>query len=126
IPEVIVAGRAVFSSLQNSVEAATTLLQIGVPIARIELVEAASIRNMNKIAGTNYAEDVTLFLEFHGSKVNVDADIEITKELFEDFGCYQFDIETDSIGRKKLWEARHNNLNIMLHTNPGKKVMNTD
>lgn len=126
IPEVIVAGRAVFSSLQNSVEAATTLLQVGVPIARIELVEAASIRNMNKIAGTNYAEDVTLFLEFHGSKVNVDADLEITKELFEDFGCYQFDIETDSIGRKKLWEARHNNLNIMLHTNPGKKVMNTD
>ena len=126
IPEVTVAGRAVFSSLQNAVQAATSLLQVGVPIARIELVEANSIKSMNNSAGTNYVEDTTLFLEFHGSKINVDGDLEITKELFTDIGCYQFDIETDSIGSKKLWEVRHNNLNMMLHTNPGKKVMNTD
>jgi D-lactate dehydrogenase (cytochrome) len=126
IPEVIVAGRAIFSSLQNAVQAATSLLQVGVPIARIELVEADTIKSMNRFAETNFVEDVTLFLEFHGSKVSVDSDLEVTKELFTDFGCYQFDIETDSIGRKKLWEIRHNNLNMMLHTNPGKKVMNTD
>lgn len=126
IPEVTVAGRAIFPSLQNAVQAATSLLQVGVPIARVELVEADTIKSMNRFEGTNYMEDSTLFLEFHGSKINVDGDLEATKELFADFGCYQFDIETDSIGRKKLWEVRHNNLNMMLHTNPGKKVMNTD
>ena len=126
IPEVTVAGRAVFSSLQNAVQAATSLLQIGVPIARMELVETITIKEMNKSAGTNYTEDTTLFLEFSGSKGNVDGDLEVTKELFTGFGCYQFDIEKDSIGRKKLWEVRHNHLYILKHANPGKKVLNTD
>jgi len=126
IPEVIVAGRAVFSSLHNAVQAATSLLQVGVPIARMELVEAISIQDMNKSAGTNYTEDTTLFLEFNGTKLSVDGDLEVTKELFAGFGCYQFDIETDSIGRKKLWEVRHNHLYILKRANPGKQVLNTD
>lgn len=126
ISEVIVAARAVFNSIQNAVQAATSLLAIGVPIARIELVEAYSIKHMNLAAGTDYLEDVTLFLEFHGTDKSVEGELEITKDLFEDFGCYQFDIEKDSLGRAKLWEVRHNSLNIWLHHNPGKRVMNTD
>lgn len=126
IPEVTVAGRAVFSSLENAIQAATSLLQVGVPIARMELVEAITIKEFNKSAETNYTEDTTLFLEFNGSKGNVDGDLEVTKDLFTGFGCYQFDIETDSLGRKKLWEVRHNHLYILKHANPGKKVLNTD
>lgn len=126
IPETIMAARAVFPSLKPAVEGAVSVLRTGVPIARVELLEAHSIKYINKVAGTNYPEDVTLLLEFHGTKGSVESDVHITKELFMDMGCYSFEYESDPIGRSRLWEARHNLFFTLLKENPGKKTMNTD
>jgi D-lactate dehydrogenase (cytochrome) len=126
ISEVIMAARAVFPTVNDVVQAASSILTAGVPIARIELVEGQTIKYVNQVMGTSYTEGDSLFLEFHGSKGSVETDVQLTKELFTEYGCDQFDFETDSLGRSRLWEARHNSLYALIHTNPGKQVMNTD
>lgn len=126
ISEVTSAARAVFPSVKEAVHSAVSLLQIGIPIARIELVDAASMKQINRANDSNYAEDVTLFLEFHGIEGNLENEVQVTKEIFSQFGSYQFEFETDSIGRARLWDARHNLFYSYLHSNPGKKMMNTD
>jgi D-lactate dehydrogenase (cytochrome) len=126
ISEAIVAGRAIFPSVKNAVQAAISLISAGIPIARIELVDAESMKSMNACAGTDFVEDTTLFLEFHGSNQSVEGEIKFTEEVFADFGCYQIEFEADSAGRSRLWEVRHNHLYYMLQNNPGKKKMITD
>ncbi|WP_284037034.1 FAD-binding oxidoreductase [Neobacillus sp. 114] len=126
ISEVIMAARAVFPSVNHAVQAAHALITLGVPIARIELVEGETIKYVNHVIGTNYAEGDSLFLEFHGIKGSVETEVQVTKELFTEFGCYKFEFEIDSLGRTQLWEARHNSLYALIHNNPGKQVMNTD
>ncbi|WP_423798636.1 FAD-binding oxidoreductase [Neobacillus sp. SAB-20_R2A] len=126
ISETIMAARAVFPSVRQACEAAVSLLRIGVPIARVELVDDRSMKQINIATGSNYKEQVTLFLEFHGSKVSVENDVHITKEMFLGYGCQQFEFESDSNGRLRLWDARHNLFYAYLHSNPGKKMMNTD
>lgn len=126
ISEVITAGRAVFPSVKHATQAAVSILTMGIPIARIDLVDAHSIKQMNIATATNYPENVTLFLEFHGHKENVQNDIRLTEEAFTESGCYKFEFESDSLGRAKLWEARHNLFYAYLHNNPGKKMMITD
>ncbi|WP_066255489.1 FAD-binding oxidoreductase [Neobacillus drentensis] len=126
ISEVIMAARAVFKSVDDAVQAAHSLITLGVPIARIELVEGETIQYVNQVFETNYTEGDSLFLEFHGSKGNVETDVQLTREIFTEFGCFQFEFETDSLGRTQLWEARHNSLYALIHNNPGKQVMNTD
>ncbi|KAB2336635.1 FAD-binding protein [Cytobacillus depressus] len=126
ISEVIIAARAVFPSVNQAIQAAIALLNVGVPIARVELVEGETIQYMNKVYGTTYSEGASLFLEYHGSKGSVESDVQLTKEIFNEFDCYEFEFETDSLGRAKLWEVRHNSLYALIHENPGKQVMNTD
>ena len=66
IPEFTTAARAVIPTDQNAVEAVASILQAGIPIARVELVDEESIRQVNHFSDTNYAERPTLFLEFDG------------------------------------------------------------
>jgi D-lactate dehydrogenase (cytochrome) len=126
ISEMITAARAVFPSVKQAVQAAVSLLSLGVPIARTELLDARSIKQINMATGSKYVEDVTLFLEFHGIKDSLANEVHLTKELFIDSGCYQFEFESDTNGRARLWDARHNLFYAYLHSNPGKKMMNTD
>lgn len=126
IPEYITAGRATFPSIANAVEAVTAILQAGIPIARVELVDEQSIRQVNAYSETNYAEQPTLFLEFHGNEAGMEQDVEFMKEIVEDFGCEDIEFETDNAARNRLWEARHHTAYAYIHGYTGKKMMVTD
>ncbi|MDI2586185.1 FAD-binding protein [Psychrobacillus sp. NEAU-3TGS] len=126
IPEFTTAARAVFPTVQNAVEAVTSILQAGVPIARVELVDESSIRQVNRFSETNYAEKPTLFLEFDGNEAGLQQDVEFTKEIMEDHLCEEVQFETDNTARTKLWDARHNLAYAYIHGNVGKKMMVTD
>jgi D-lactate dehydrogenase (cytochrome) len=126
IPEAVMAARAAFPSVKQTVDAAVAILSAGIPVARIELVDARSIRQVNLFSGTDYEENPTLFLEFHGNKDGLKKDIELAKELAQESGCDQLEFETDSKRRAQLWEARHNLAYAFLHKIPGKKMMVTD
>lgn len=126
IPEHVAAARATFPTIQHAVEAVVSILQAGIPIARVELVDEPSIRQVNRFSETRYSEMPTLFLEFHGNEAGLKQDVEFTEELVYGHECEAIQFETNTASRNALWEARHNLAYAYIHGNPGKKMMVTD
>ncbi|KOS67692.1 2-hydroxy-acid oxidase [Lysinibacillus contaminans] len=126
IPEFVTAGRAVFPTVGEAVSAVAALLQAGIMVGRVELVDEASMVQANIYNETSYEEKPTLFLEFHGNETGMQEDIEFATAIFEDFNCSSIAFETDNAARNKLWEARHSLAYAYIHAYPGKKLMSTD
>lgn len=126
IPEHIMAARADFPTTKDAVEAVVSLLQAGIPIARVELVDEPSMRQVNQHNETDYAEAPTLFMEFHGNDAGLKQDVDFMKVIVEDHHCREIHFEKDTAARTKLWDARHNLAYAYIHGYPGKKLMVTD
>ncbi|GAA0413969.1 MAG: FAD-binding oxidoreductase [Bacillota bacterium] len=126
IPEQIMAGRAAFQTLDEAVAAVISILQAGIPIARVELVDDQSMKQINLFSDTTYREVPTVFLEFHGNEAGLKQDVAFTKDLLEDHRCQVLAFESNTAARNRLWEARHNTAYAFLHSYPGKKQMVTD
>ncbi|MFJ7849698.1 FAD-binding oxidoreductase [Peribacillus sp. NPDC097206] len=126
IPEHIMAARASFPSLNDAVEGVVSILQAGIPIARVELVDEPSMKQVNLHSETSYNEGPTLFLEFHGNEAGLKQDVAFTKEIVAEHNCLDIEFETDNAARNRLWEARHNLAYAYIHGHPGKKLMVTD
>jgi D-lactate dehydrogenase (cytochrome) len=126
IPEATLACRAVFPSVDHAIKAANAMVSSGIPIARVELVDARSMKQVNIHNETRYPEQPTLFMEFHGNEEGIKADVAFAQELAELEGCSQFEFETDSLKKAKLWEARHSLAYAFKHGYPEKKNMSTD
>lgn len=126
IPEFTTAARASFPTVHDAVEAVVSILQAGIPIARVELVDEQSMEQVNLYGETDYLVKPTLFLEFHGNEAGLAQDVEFMKEIVKDHQCEEIAFETDTAKRNQLWEARHNLAYSYIASNPGKKLMVTD
>ncbi|WP_027954655.1 FAD-linked oxidase C-terminal domain-containing protein [Halobacillus kuroshimensis] len=126
IPEHIMAGRAAFPTVNDAVEAVVSILQSGVPIARVELVDDRSIQQVNRYNNTTYEEKPTLFLEFHGNEAGLLQDVDFVKAIVQEHDCQGIHFEEDNAARVKLWEARHQLAYAYIHSFPGRKLMVTD
>lgn len=126
LPENMTAARASFKTVDKAVEAVVAVLQAGIPIARIEIMDEISMKQANKFSDTNYKEVPTIFLEFHGNEAGLEQDVEFTKEIVGDYNCLEILFETDTAARNKLWDARHNLAYAFIHDYPGRKMMVTD
>ncbi|GED67337.1 2-hydroxy-acid oxidase [Brevibacillus reuszeri] len=126
IPEATTAARACFPSVQDAVDTVVDILSAGIQVARIELIDERSIRQVNLYKETSYPESPMLFIEFHGSEQSLAHDIEFAQNIAAEHGCQEFLFETDSKARAQLWDVRHNMAYAFLHKSPGKKMMVTD
>ncbi|WP_017727772.1 FAD-binding oxidoreductase [Halalkalibacterium ligniniphilum] len=126
IPEVIMAARATFPTIQEAVDAVVAILSAGIPMARMELVDARSIQQANRYMDSSFEELPTLFLEFHGNEAGLHQDVTFAQEILQDMNCVNFAFEADSKARNELWELRHNLAYAFIHGSPGKKLMVTD
>ncbi|WP_251551634.1 FAD-binding oxidoreductase [Neobacillus muris] len=126
IPESIVSGRAVFPTMEAAVTTVNDFLSAGIPVARVEFVDAHSISQFNLYNQTEYPEQPTLFIEFHGNEEGLQNDVRFAKRLAQDNHCSDFVIENDSKKRAQLWEARHQLAYAFIHLSGGKKMMVTD
>lgn len=126
IPEFTSAARATFPTVDDAVNGVVAVLQAGVPIARIEIVDEISMRQVNHYSDATYPEVPTLFLEFHGNEAGLAQDVAFTQEIFEDHQCLELKFETDNAARNQLWDARHNLAYAFIHGYPGRKMMVTD
>jgi D-lactate dehydrogenase (cytochrome) len=126
IPEASVTARASFPSVKDAVEAACAIMSGAIPVARMELVDGTSIKQVNEYKGTDYPEQSTLFFEFHGNEAGLAHDLTFAQEIVREHGCVDFVFETDSLRQAALWEARHHLAYAFLHGYPGKKAMTTD
>jgi D-lactate dehydrogenase (cytochrome) len=126
IPEAISAAVVSFPDLESTVNSVIATIQCGIPIARIELFDEAQIKACNDYSGLTYAEQPTLFLEFHGTEASVKEQAESMQEICGDFGAGDFQWSVKPEEREKLWQARHDAAYACMAMRPGAKAWATD
>ncbi len=126
IPQAISGGVCPFPDVERACQAVITTIQMGVPVARIEFVNALAMKAINAYAGLNYAESPCLFLEFHGSEAGVKEQAETFGEIAAEFGGGPFQWTSVAEERTKLWKARHNAYWACVALRPGARGLSTD
>jgi len=126
IPEAISSAVCSFADIESAVEAAVEVIQWGIPVARIELLDEVQIEAVNRHSGLDHPVQPTLFFEFHGSPRGVEEDAEATAKISAEHGGRAFRWATDEGERRKLWKARHEAYFADLGLRPGARVISTD
>ena len=126
IPEEIAAARCVFEDLGGAVATVTEAVQLGIPMARCELLDPAAIRAVNAHDGLSEAEAYTLFLEFHGGPASVGEQVESVREIAASHGGGEFAWTRTTDERNALWRARHNAYFAVTKARPGTRAQTTD
>jgi D-lactate dehydrogenase (cytochrome) len=126
IPEAISAAVCSFPSIADAVNTTIQIIQLGVPIARVELIDVNTIRMVNKHSKLTLREEPMLLMEFHGSPASVKEQAETVQELASENGGAAFDWASTPEERTKLWTARHNAYFAALQSRAGCKIISTD
>jgi len=126
LPEAVMAATCSFDSLASAVNTTIHIIQMGVPIARCELLDANTIRMVNKHSQLSLREGAMLLMEFHGSPASVQEQVETVQAIAHDFGGQTFEWASTPEARTKLWTARHNAYFAGIQSRPGCKVITTD
>ena len=107
VPECVAAAVCAFDDVEAAVDTAVETLQAGVPVARLELLDALSIRAVNQYSRLDLRDAPTLFIEFHGTPGSVDEQATIVAELARANGGKGFEWAAQAEQRSRLWKARH-------------------
>jgi len=107
IPEAIAGGVCAFPTVEDACNATILTIQSGIPVARIELLDALMVRATNDLAKLGLPETPHLFVEFHGSTASVHEQSELFGEIAASLGGGEFAWATRPEDRSKLWHARH-------------------
>ncbi len=127
IPAAIAAAVCQFADLAGAVDSVISIIQLGIPVARVELLDSEYMAAINKYSGLSYQPLPTLFFEFHGGSVqNVAEDAETVKEITAQNGGADFQWATDEAARAKLWKARHEAYFAGMALRPGARTLVTD
>ncbi|KQZ13998.1 lactate dehydrogenase [Mesorhizobium sp. Root554] len=126
IPQAISGGVCPFPSLDAACQAVIATIQMGIPVARIELVNALQMRAMKTYSRLDYPESPCLFVEFHGSEASVAEQAETFGMIAEEQGGGPFLWTSVAEERAKLWKARHEAYWASLTLRPGAKGLSTD
>jgi D-lactate dehydrogenase (cytochrome) len=126
IPEASAAGVCPFPSVEACCEAAILTIQSGIPVARIELLDALQVRACNAYSKLTLPETPMLFLEFHGSDAGVAEQSQRFGEIAAELGGGPFEWATRPEDRSKLWQARHDAYWSGRALRPGAAAVATD
>src|SRR6202171_4011360 len=126
IPETIAAAACSFASVEGACRATILAIQTGIPVARIELLNAAQVAACNAYSKLSLPETPLLFLEFHGSEVEVAEQSKNFKEIAAECGGGDFTWTTKPEDRTKLWQGRHDAHWSVKALRPGAGVVATD
>src|SRR5450830_672042 len=126
IPEAIASGVCPFPSVDAACKATILTIQSGIPIARIELLDALQIKAVNAYSKLSLPEVPMLFVEFHGSDASVAEQSGRFGEIAKDLGGGPFDWATKPEDRNRLWQARHDGYWAGRHLRPGASAFATD
>jgi D-lactate dehydrogenase (cytochrome) len=126
IPEAISGGTCPFPSVEACCNTAIHTIQSGIPVARIELLDALQVRACNLHSKLGLPETPVLFLEFHGTEASVAEQSKRFGEIAADFGGGPFTWTTRPEERTRLWEARHHAALSNFALRPGASMVATD
>jgi D-lactate dehydrogenase (cytochrome) len=127
VPEAVSAAVCAFDTMGNAVAVVIETIQLGLRVARIELLNAQQLDAINKYSKTSYPLAPTLFFEFHGDhERHVAEQAEAVQALATEHGGHGFEWATKLEDRDRLWHARHNALYAALALRPGSRCWTTD
>ena len=126
LPEAVMAATCSFNSLADAVNTTIQIIQLGVPIARCELLDANTIRMVNAHSKLTLREGAMLLMEFHGSPEGVKEQVQTVQEIAADCGGSAFEWAETPEERTRLWTARHNAYFAGVQSRPGCKAITTD
>ena len=126
IPEKISSAVVAFPDLNRAVESVITTIQLGIPIARIELLDDSMMQALNRFSKFDYPEEHTLFLEFHGTENYVQEQVETVQMICEENGGGNFQWTVHEEERNRLWQARHDAAYAAKAMRPNAQIWATD
>jgi D-lactate dehydrogenase (cytochrome) len=126
IPEAIAGGTCPFPSVEACCNTAIHTIQSGIPVARIELLDALQVRACNLHSNLGLPETPMLFLEFHGTAASVAEQSKRFGEIAAELGGGPFTWATRQEERTRLWEARHHAALSNFALRPGAAMVPTD
>ncbi len=126
IPEAIAGGVCPFPSVDAACKATILTIQSGIPVARIELLDALQVKACNAYSKLTLPEVPTLFVEFHGTEAGVAEQSQRFGEIVADLGGGPFDWATKPEDRSRLWQARHDGYWAGRGLRPGASAFATD
>jgi len=126
LPEAVSAAICSFPSIEAAVRTTIEIIQLGVPIARVELIDVNSVRMVNAYSKLSLREEPMLLMEFHGSPAGVKEQAETVQELASGHGGKAFEWASTPEERTRLWTARHNSYFAAVQSRPGCRVISTD
>ena len=126
IPESISSAVCGFETLQGACDTVVQAIQLGVPLARVEILDDAQIRAVNRWSKLDLPEQTTLFFEFHGSPRGVAEQVETVQALSVDNGGGAFSWSNLPEERARLWRARHEAYYASVNARPGAVGWTTD
>jgi D-lactate dehydrogenase (cytochrome) len=125
-PEVVAGGVCAFPTVLDACNAVIMTIQAGIPVSRIELLDALQIQACNRYSKLNMAEQPTLFVEFHGSEASVTEQANQFADIASEFGASTFNWSSDQQELGNLWKARHNAFFAAQALRPGARAYSSD
>src|SRR4249919_3875851 len=126
IPEAMAAAVCSFDNLAGAVNTVIQTIQLGVPVARIELLDDVQMDSVNKFSKLDYPVKDTLFIEFHGTEAGVKEQAETVQAVASEHGGGTFKWATKQEERTHLWTARHDVTYANKALRPGCEIWATD
>jgi D-lactate dehydrogenase (cytochrome) len=126
-PEAVAAAVCPFPAMAGAANTVIQTIQLGIPVARMEIIDETQLAIVNRFSKTSYPETPTLFFEFHGtSQAVVDDQARAVEEIAREHGALGFEWATTPEARAVLWQARHDVYYATLASRPGARAMTTD
>jgi D-lactate dehydrogenase (cytochrome) len=125
-PEAVMAAVCSFPSIAAAVDTTIAIIQMGVPIARCELLDVNAVRAVNRHDKLTLREAPMLLMEFHGTPSGVNEQVQTVQELAAERGGMAFEWATTPEERTRLWTARHRAYFAGLQMKPGCRSVTTD
>ncbi|MEI7784867.1 MAG: FAD-linked oxidase C-terminal domain-containing protein [Betaproteobacteria bacterium] len=126
LPEAISAAICSFPSIEAAVRTTIEVIQMGIPIARVEFIDAATVAMFNQHSKLSLREEPMLLMEFHGSPAGVKEQAELVQDIALGRGGQSFEWAASPEERTRLWTARHNAYFAAIQSRPGCRAISTD
>ncbi|AZS51156.1 FAD-binding protein [Entomomonas moraniae] len=125
-PEGISAAICSFPTVQDAVQCVIATIQMGIPVARVEIMDTAAVKAVNQYSHLDLKESPVLLFEFHGTPDGVTEQSSMVQEIAKETGGQDFNWATQTEDRNKLWTARHNAFFASMQLKPGCRGVSTD
>ena len=126
LPEAVSAAICNFPSIADAVRTVIQTIQLGLPIARVELIDAGTVAMVNRHARLQLREQPMLLMEFHGSPASVKEQAETVQHIASEHHGAGFEWADSPEERSRLWTARHNAYFAAVQSRPGCRAISTD